>query len=90
MDEIEDIDRFDSMVEHKAFLEFLYAFGEHIIEHNFLSQANVYTMSYYTSAKVIFKNEMHVIHKSLQVGPFRFWHQWSCFPLANALGSKVT
>jgi hypothetical protein len=47
-------------------------------------------MSYYTSAKVIFKNEMHVIHKSLQVGPFRFWHQWSCFPLANALGSKVT
>jgi hypothetical protein len=27
MHEVEDIDWFDSMVEHKAFLEFLYAFG---------------------------------------------------------------
>jgi hypothetical protein len=52
MDEIEDIDRFDSMVEHKAFLEFLYAFGERIIKHNFPTQANVHTMNYYTSAKL--------------------------------------
>jgi hypothetical protein len=37
MDEIEDINRFDSMVEHKTFLEFLHAFGGHIIEHNFPS-----------------------------------------------------
>jgi hypothetical protein len=37
MDEIEDIDRFDSMVEHKAFLEFSMHLEGHIIEHNFPS-----------------------------------------------------
>jgi hypothetical protein len=46
MDEIEDIDRFDSTVEHKALVEFLYAFGGHIIKHNFPCHASVCTMNY--------------------------------------------
>jgi hypothetical protein len=46
-------------------------------------------MSYHIGAKVILKNEMHVIQKLLQVGFFSFSHQWSCFTLANALGVRL-